>query len=413
VQFDFQRGAVVLLLIAALVAILSRRLRLPYSVGLVAAGMLVALLPFAPPVALSRELIFTGLLPPLIFEAAFLIRWRELSRELPLILVLATAGVLLSALLTAAGMSLLAHWDWPAALVFGILIAATDPVSVISLFREAGAHGRLRFLLEAESLLNDGTAAVGFSLAVAAASAHPASFPGLIGAALASAGIGVLCGAAAGQLALSLMVRTPDHLVETLCTTVAAYGSFLMADSLHASGVFATLTAGLLVGNLGPRGPLSPQGRETVLTFWAYAAFVANSIIFLLAGMRETSNRFWTSWRPAAIAALAVTLSRAAAIYSLCALFSRSPLRVGMARQHVLVWGGLRGALALALVLGLPPSLPRREEIVTVTFAVVAWSIFVQGLTIAPLAQKLGQIKPGRAPAASQNPTAPGTAQPN
>ena len=152
-QFDFERTAVLLLLIAAVVAILCRRLRLPYSVGLVGAGMLVALLPFAPQVTLSRELIFTGLLPPLIFEAAFYLRWDELRRELPLILVLATIGVLLSAAITAAGMSFLAHWEWPSALVFGVLIAATDPVSVISLFREAGVHGRIRILVEAESLL--------------------------------------------------------------------------------------------------------------------------------------------------------------------------------------------------------------------------------------------------------------------
>ncbi len=159
-ELNFEKGAVVLLLIATVVAILTRRLRLPYSVGLVATGMGIALLPFAPKVTLTKDLIFTGLLPPLIFEAAFSLRWKELRKDLLVIVALATVGVLLSATITTAGMHLLVHWEWMSALLFGVLIAATDPVSVISIFREANAHGRLRLLVEAESLLNDGTAAV-------------------------------------------------------------------------------------------------------------------------------------------------------------------------------------------------------------------------------------------------------------
>src|SRR5262249_51112185 len=156
-------GAVLLLLIATVVAILTRRIRLPYSVGLVASGMAIALLPFAPKAMLTKDLIFSGLLPPLIFEAAFYLQWRGLRRELPVILVLATAGVLLSAVVTAAGMHFLASWEWASAILFGILISATDPVSVIAVFREANSYGRLRLLIEAESLFNDGTAAVGFA----------------------------------------------------------------------------------------------------------------------------------------------------------------------------------------------------------------------------------------------------------
>jgi CPA1 family monovalent cation:H+ antiporter len=393
VQFDFERTAVLLLLIAAVVAIVCRRLHLPYSVGLVGAGMLVALLPFVPEVTLSRELIFTGLLPPLIFEAAFSLRWEELRRELPLVLVLATIGVLLSAAVTAAGMSFLAHWEWPSALLFGVLIAATDPVSVISLFREAGVHGRLRLLVEAESLFNDGTAAVGFAIAVTVASGEHASVGGMIGAALAATGLGILWGAIVGQLALMLMVRTADHLVETVCTTIAAYGSFLIADSLQGSGVFATLTAGLLLGNLGPRGSMSQRGRETVQTFWNTLRLWPAQLFFCLPGCGKPAiiSRPIGAQRP--LGALAVTLGRGAAVYPVCALFSRSPLQVSMARQHVLFWGGLRGALALALVLSIPESVPQYQEIVTVTFAVVAYSIFVQGITIAPLARKLGEIK--------------------
>ena len=391
-ELNFEKGAVLLLLIAAVVAILTRRLRLPYSVGLVAAGMGIALMPFAPKATLTKELIFTGLLPPLIFEAAFYLRWKELRRDMPVILALATVGVLVSAAITTAGMHFLAHWEWISALVFGVLIAATDPVSVIAVFREANAQGRLRLLVEAESLFNDGTAAVAFGIAVSLASGHALSGLAMVSTAIVTTGGGILCGALVGNLVLYLIVSTTDHLVETTCTTIAAYGSFLLADALQVSGVFATLTAGLILGNLGMQRSVSDRGREAVQAFWEYGAFIANSIVFLLIGMHEPIRNFRLVWLPAAIATLLVTLGRAAAIYPICQFFSRSRLRVSRPHQHVLFWGGLRGALALALVLGIPEDVPQREEIVTVSFAVVAFSIFVHGLTIAPLLRKLGEI---------------------
>jgi CPA1 family monovalent cation:H+ antiporter len=392
VQLDFERSILLLLLIASVVAILSRRVGLPYSVGLVAAGMVVAVSPLALQVSLTRELIFTGILPPLIFEAAFYLRWSELRRELPVIAVLATIGVLFSAAVTGAGMFFLAEWGWQSALVFGVLIAATDPISVIAVFREAGVHGRVRLLVEAESLFNDGTAAVGFGIAIAIASGQHVSLLNGIGTALATTGGGLLCGALVGQLTLFLMARTKDHLVETACTMVAAYGSFLLADSLSLSGVFATLTAGLILGNVGSAGLLSQRGRDTVQAFWEYAAFVANSIVFLLVGMREASRPFWHEWRAAAIAAIAVTLGRAVAVYPLSTLFYRSSLRVSGQHQHVLFWGGLRGALALALALSIPNDVPQREDIITVSFAIVAFSIFAHGLSIGPFMRALGVI---------------------
>ncbi len=195
-----------------------------------------------------------------------------------------------------------------------------------------------------------------------------------------------------GQLTLYLLGTTEDHVVETACTTIAAYGSFLLADSLHVSGVFATLTAGLILGNLGMRGPISEGGREALHAFWDFAAFVVNSIVFLLIGMHETNRHFGSVWISVAIAIVAVTAGRAAAIYPICLLFAGSALRVSPRHQVVLFWGGLRGALALALVLGLPADMPQREEIVTVSFAVVAFSIFVHGLTIKPLLRAVGEI---------------------
>ncbi|MEO7143943.1 MAG: sodium:proton antiporter [Bryobacteraceae bacterium] len=390
-ELDFQSGAL-LLLIAAVVAMLSRRLRLPYSVGLVAAGIVLAMLPFAPKVALTKDLIFNALLPPLLFEAAFYIHWKQLRRDFPVIVVLATLGVVLSACVTAAGMRYLAGWQWLGALVFGVLIAATDPISVIATFKEAKATGRLLVLIEAESLLNDGTAAVAFGVVVALASGHKSGPLEIAAILLRAIGGGILCGAAVALGALLLAGRTDDHLVEITFTTVAAYGSFLLAGRFGFSGVLAAIAAGLVMGNFTGLGAISSRGKEAVQAFWEYAAFVANSFVFLLIGMREAHQDFVRIWLPAVIAIVLVTLGRAVAIYPCCLLFSRSTLRVPMRHQHVLFWGGLRGALALALALGLPPEIPRREEIVSIGFAVVAFSVFVQGLTIAPLLRRVGEI---------------------
>jgi CPA1 family monovalent cation:H+ antiporter len=390
-ELDFQTGAL-LLLIAAVVAMLTRRLRLPYSVGLVAAGILLAALPFAPNISLTKDLIFTALLPPLLFEAAFYIPWNQLRRDLSVIVVLATLGVVLSACVTALGMYYLARWQWLSALVFGVLIAATDPVSVIATFKEAKAQGRLMVLVEAESLFNDGTAAVAFGVVVAMASGQQLTSLEITVMLLKTIGGGLLCGTAVALGALLLAGRTDDHLVEITFTTVAAYGSFLLADHFGLSGVLATITAGLVMGNFKSFGRISNRGKEAVQAFWEYAAFVANSLVFLLIGMHEAHQNFAAIWLPAVIAIALVTVGRAVAIYPCCVLFSRSSLCVTMKHQHILLWGGLRGAVALALALGLPPEIPQRETIVSISFAVVAFSIFVQGLTTAPFLRRMGEI---------------------
>ena len=341
-ELHFQTGAL-LLLIAAVVAMLSRRLHLPYSVSLVAAGIFLAVLPFGPQVSLTKDLIFTGLLPPLLFEAAFYIHWSQLRRDLSVIVVLATLGVVLSAVVTGIGMRYLAHWQWLSALAFGILIAATDPVSVIATFKEAKAQGRLLVLVEAESLFNDGTAAVAFGVVVAMASGERAMSLGITARLLTTIGGGLLCGAAVGLGALLLSGRTDDHLVEITFTTIAAYGSFLLADHFRLSGVLATITAGLVMGNFESFGRISDRGKEAVQAFWEYGAFVANSFVFLLIGMHEAHQHFLAIWLPLVIAVALVTLGRAVAIYPCCFVFSRSSLCVPMKYQHILLWEACEG----------------------------------------------------------------------
>jgi CPA1 family monovalent cation:H+ antiporter len=193
-------------------------------------------------------------------------------------------------------------------------------------------------------------------------------------------------------MALALAGQTDDHLVEITFTTVAAYGSFLLADHFGLSGVLATITAGLVMGTFRTFGRVSDRGWEALQIFWEYAAFVANSLVFLLIGMHLAHQNYAAIRLPVAIAIALVMVGRALAVYPCCALFAHSQLRVTMKHQHILVWGGLRGTVALALALGLPADMPQREPIVVVSFAVVAFSVFAQGLTIPWFLRKTGEI---------------------
>src|SRR4051794_12076312 len=263
---------------------ITRRLKLPYSAGLVAAGILLALLNVGTGFALTPRLVFTFLLPPLIFEAAIQIPWRPFRRELPLLLVLVTIGVALAAAIIAAGMHWLIGWSWLGAAFFGVLMAATDPVSVIALFRTMRVEERLHLLVEAESLLNDGVAAVAFAMLLLIAGGGAPDAAAIGGRLLLSAFGGLACGAGVAGLLLLIAGRTEDRLVEITFTTIAAFGSFLLAEHFHLSGVLAALAAGMVIGNVGWMGSISNEGRGAVLSFWEYAAFLANSIVFILIG---------------------------------------------------------------------------------------------------------------------------------
>ena len=385
----------ILLLIAAIVSMLVRRLNLPYTVGLTFAGIAIALFSLDIDIPFTKEVIFSAFLPPLIFEAAFAMHWRELKRNFGVVVSLATVGVVISIAITTAGLFYIVGWPLLPALILGVLISATDPVSVIATFKEAGVGGRLRLLVEAESLFNDGTVAVIFGVAVAAVGATEAlTFGGVALTFLKTVFGGIVCGGLVGYGAVLLAGRTDDHLVEITFTSIAAYGSFLLAEHFHLSGVLATLTAGVIVGNVGSLGAITDRGHEAVESFWEYVGFVANSLIFLLIGIRLAKVNVLAEWLPVLVTIVFVTLGRAVAVYGVTAGWTRSSQRVSLPHKHILFWGGLRGALALALALGLPENLPLRAEIITVAFAAVAFSVIVQGLTVTPLLRYLGEIRP-------------------
>ncbi|MEO6750766.1 MAG: cation:proton antiporter [Opitutus sp.] len=387
----------VLLLIAAIVAMMARRLHLPYTVGLTLAGAALAFAPLSFDLKLTKELIFTAFLPPLIFEAAIHLQWRELRRDAGVIATLATLGVVLAAGVTTLGLRFGAGWPWSSSVLLGLLISATDPVSVIATFKEAGVTGRLRLLVESESLFNDGTVAVLYGVALASTTGGMISAGGAAGSFFVVVAGGILCGALVGGTVLLLAGRTEDHLIELTFSTVAAYGSFFVAEHFRLSGVLATLTAGMLIGNIGHMGAFSDRGRSAVTAFWEYAGFVANSLIFLLIGIRLVAQNIFGVLSVASLVVALMLIGRALAVYGSCALFAGSGQRVSPKHQHILVWGGLRGALALALALGLPETVPLHDAIVSVAFAVVAFSLVVQGITMTPFLRRLGEIGPAGA----------------
>jgi len=387
----------IILLIGVVVAIIARRFKFPYTVGLVIAGIVIAFLPLGLEIEFSKELLFKVLLPPLIFEAALYIHWKELKRDLIPVVTFASVGVLASAGITAAIMHYVIGWDWSMAALFGVLIAATDPVSVIATFKEAKVEGRLRLLVEAESLFNDSTAAVAFAIALTFAMGQSMTVGTAALAMVLSVVGGIASGLLVGWACLFIAGRTKDHLVEIALTTIAAFGSFWLAEQfsfagVHLSGVLAAMTAGLLVGNTNELGFITEKGEESIEDFWEFAAFVVNSIVFVVLGISEAGQNLIASAAAIGVAIVAVIIARAAAIYPISAVFSATRWYIERPHQHILFWGGLRGALALALALGIPESVPYRGEILTVTFGVVAFSVFAQGLTMTPLLGRLGQL---------------------
>lgn len=380
---------VILMLIATVVAIVVRRVRVPYTVSLVLVGLLIAI--WRPvEMEVTPELILAIFVPPLVFEAAFHLDFRAMRSSLGAIIVLAVPGVVVTALLVGAVVAVGAGLSLSVAIVFGALISATDPVAVVALFRALGVPHRLSVAVEGESLFNDGTAIVLFQIAVAAAVSgvfHPVQ--GMLNFAEVSLG-GIVVGLVLGWLVAQIMARIDDRLIETTLTTLLAYGAYLVADSFHLSGVLAVAAAGLYSGSVGLAGA-SPTTRIMLFSLWEYLAFLSNSLVFLLIGLNVHVSELITHAKPIAVAVGAVLLSRAVVVYGLSWLadWVGRGARIPFEWRHVLFWGGMRGAISLALALSLPITLAERLMLQAMAFGVLLFTLLAQGATIQFLVKAL------------------------
>lgn len=377
-----------ILLLVSLVAVLARYIRMPYTVALVLAGLALTLQTRLH-VEMTPELVLALFLPPLIFEAAFHIQARELQEDIGPILSLAVLGVIIATFLVGGLLSLAGVLPLPTALLFGALISATDPVSVVATFKAVGAPRRLTTLIEGESLLNDGTAIVIFGIVLELVRTGTLTpLQGLMDFLRVSLG-GLAVGFLLGYLAAQLIARIDDYLIETTLTTVLAYGAYLLAERFHVSGVLAVVMAGLINGNLGPTG-MSPSTRIVLFNFWEYVAFLANSFVFLLIGMNVNVAELRLYLKPALIAVAVVLTARAVTVYGLGTAIRLKRDDLPLPYLHVMVWGGLRGAVSLALVLSLTRDIPARVQLQAMTFAVVLFTLLAQATTITPLLKRLG-----------------------
>lgn len=379
---------VILLVVSALGVVLARRLGLPYTLMLLLIGIGLGAWNLTPTVSLTSRVILLLFLPPLLFEAAFALDLDLLWSTRRGVLALALPGVLVAAALTGATVHYLVGLPWTVALLFGVMVAATDPVSVLATFRQLRVEPRLAVLVEGESLFNDG---VSLALFVAMASAVAGTFSlapavaGFLLGVLGGAGIGAVIGAV-GVLTMRLV---NEHLTEMAISLAVAYGAFLVAEQAHASGVIAVIVAGMVLGRLGRARGLSLDSADRLDNLWEFLAFVANAALFLLMGLSARVAGLTTHPEEVLWGIVGAVAGRAGVAYGFGALLGIVRFELTWPERHVLFWGGLRGAVALAAALSLPPSFPTRDLLIAMVYGVVLFTLLAQGLTIAPLLRLL------------------------
>jgi CPA1 family monovalent cation:H+ antiporter len=381
---------VLLLAILSLVGLVTHRTGVPYSVTLVLVGLAVSAAAPEVHVQITPQLVLATLLPGLVFEAAFRIDVRHLVRALAGVALLAVPGVLITAALVAGVLNVATGLPLGLGLVVGAMISATDPAAVIDAVRRLRAPPPLATLFEAESLFNDGTAIVVFLIALEAVFGPVSLGQGVAEFVVVSVG-SVLVGLSAGFVVSVAMSRSEEHLVEITLSLFLAYGAYVAADLLHLSGIIATVTAGIVVGSFGRRYGLSQRARETIDDVWEFIAFLLTGLVFLLIGLAITIDHLVAAAVPIAWAVVAITVGRAIVVYGLLGGSFMVGERLGLGARlplgwlHVIFWGGLRGAVAVALALSLPADLPQRDLLQGLTFGVVLFTLLVQGTTASRL----------------------------
>lgn len=398
-------GQIVLLLMLTLaVALLANRLRFPYTLALVLAGLVLGLFHLRLGLALRPDTVLFLFLPALLFEGAWNIDTSALRANWQAIALLAVPGLVISLAVTAG----IVHWGaslpWLVALLLGAIVSPTDPIAVIGLLRQLGMPERLRVIIEGESLFNDGVGAVAFELTLGVLLLSldgGGSLAGFSVAVIVLKGLwlllgGLLIGAAIGYVVSRIVAAIDDPLIETTVTFSVAYGSYTLAVLLGTSGLLAVVAAGLIMGSYGRRVGMSARTLETVDHVWEFTGYVANSLLFLLVGVSIGATSLVASLPVISWAVLGVVVGRAFMIFVLLQLHSRyihwrgrrertRPKAVGRLPiprvwRPLLLFAGLRGALSLALVLSLSDTVPYLSILKPAVYGVVLVTLVGQGI---------------------------------
>ncbi|MFC0189694.1 cation:proton antiporter [Fictibacillus aquaticus] len=390
--------ALMLLAIAVGVTALAKKTNRPYPIALVIVGAVIGLVPisglegiteFIAEGEIFQFIIISLLLPVLLGEASLKLPFSHLKHNAVPVFVLALAGTLCTFFLVAAGMNIGLGLSLQTAFVFAALMSATDPVSVLSIFKTLGVNKKLSTIIEGESLFNDGIAVVLFMISSVYLTEFLQEGPaGIVSSILVFVKVaagGLLVGGALGYIFSKLTSWYDDYPLEILFSLVLFYGSFSIAEAFHVSGVIAVVTAGIIFGNYGAKIGMSPTTKVNIHSFWDVLALLANSVVFFLVGLEIAYIDIANKWGLIAGSIVIVLLSRATAVYG-----TLLPVKgIPMHWKHVLNWGGLKGSLSIALALSLPADFSGREDLIVLSFSVVFFSLLVQGTTISLLIEKL------------------------
>ncbi|AKE62504.1 Na+/H+ antiporter [Microcystis aeruginosa NIES-3806] len=379
---------ILLLLIATAVALITQRLRISYVAGLVLAGLPITDL-LSRRIGLDPFLVLNLFLPILIFEAAINTDISRLRSTFKPIALLAGPGSVFSAAIIAVLVKFGLGLDWIPALLVGVILANTDTVSMIAVFKEIRVPSRLSTIVEGETLFNDAAALVTFNLLLVIYATGTISTTQVIKEVLIVALGGGLVGAVLGYLCLPIYVRLRDPLSSLLLTVALALGAFQLGQFLGVSGAVAVVIAGLVFGNLGLPRSASASDRITLISFWEYAGFIVNTFIFLLIGIEINPLTLWQTLPSIVLVILAYQLGRILSVYSLLWVLRRIDRPIPLRWQHILILGNIKGSLSMALAVAIPLTLTGRELIIELVFGAVLFSLVIQGLALPWLIKKL------------------------
>ncbi|RLG22307.1 Na+/H+ antiporter [Methanosarcinales archaeon] len=381
------------LIVAILTGVLTKYfIRIQYIAALVIVGAILGLTPIFGGIEVRADIIYYVFLPLILFEGGLAIHIRHFRETVDVMLILAFPGLIVAMILVGYCVHILFDLPLLIGMLLGAIVMPTDPVSVIATFKKLGAPPRLTTIIEGESVLNDGAGIVAFGVVMGLIAAGEVNIPhAAIDFVRVSAG-GAIVGILMGYVGTRILQYVDDHIFEVTITIIIAFATFLLAEHFHVSGIIAVVFAGLIVGNYGERY-MAPPTRLTVSNFWEVVVFIVNAFIFLLIGIELTVGSFLEVGILNLVAFIFLVLAARGLIVYCTGIFYRLIKRpIPMSWQHVLVWGGLHATVPLALVLSVPKDMPERELLLTLTLAVVFFSLLVQGMSMDKFARKLGLI---------------------